>query len=157
MLPYAVPAVLGAPLAAPMTCPALLLLHILAPRDIGSCHALAALLMPSELPLDLWEEFFPKFNLRFLLPVDDIVALGSPSLVHQQQGHQVSHALNAVELLLHLREAVDQESAVEGEVAEEAVQVETLLGGQIGCVGGPRSGGAAACYRGVVRVGSRGV
>ena len=57
--------------------------------------------------------------------------------MHQQQGHQVSGALDPVELLLHLREAVDQESAVEGEVAEEAVQVETLLGGQIGCVGGP--------------------
>ena len=78
------PAVLGAPLTTAMTCPASILLNILTPRDLSISQALAALLLPCELPLDLWHEFLSNFNLSFLLPVDDIVTLGSPSLMHQQ-------------------------------------------------------------------------
>ena len=78
------PAVLGAPLTTAMTRPASILLNILTPRDLSVSQALAALLLPNELPLDLWHELLSNFSISFLLPVDDIVTLGSPSLMHQQ-------------------------------------------------------------------------
>ena len=94
------------PLSTAMACPALILLHILAPRDLSSSQALAANLLASEFTLDLWQELIPNFNLSFLLPVDDIITLGSPSLMHQQHGHQVSGLLNPLEFILNLGEGV---------------------------------------------------
>jgi hypothetical protein len=106
MLLQAEPSVLGTPLSTATACPAPLFLHILAPRDLSGSKALAANLLASEFTLDLWQELFPNFNLSFLLPVDDIITLGCPSLMHQQHGYQVSGLLNPLEFLLNLGEGV---------------------------------------------------